>query len=397
MKQLKFRFHLLISMILVYLPVTVSAHGTEEEHQQETLFYNTLIDWFFILSVLLLIIGVIGVWIYSKKKKAHKDQQQVRKFKKASVVFTWISIVALVSTFSLGFIKINQNEAVGEKTSGLELTHIHGLGYTSDGKGFYIPAHDGLRAYIDGQWSVPEGEQHDYMGFSMVDDGFYSSGHPGPGSKLENPFGIVKSTDLGKSLELLDLYKEIDFHGMAVGYYSHAIYVLNPEPNSRMQDTGLYYTLDDTKTWTKSEMKGLEGQAASIAVHQEDDSIIAIGTNQGAFISTDNGNTFENLLPNVPTSALHFTKEGKLLVGGVEDGSVLYQMDVTSKEKQKMDIPEINQDDALSYIAMNPQNRSEMVITTMNRDVYLTTDNGIKWTQIAKQGSTVDTQATESH
>jgi hypothetical protein len=397
------RFHvkqyLILTTILVSVPINVFAHGTEEEHQQESLFYETLIDWGFVLSAVLFIAGLVWLFILSRKLKAtnvknQKGQQQVKQLKKSFTIFTFISIVTAVSTFVLGFITLTNNqEEVSVQHGSTDLTHIHGLGYSNDGKAVYIPAHDGLRVFMDGAWSIPEGEQHDYMGFSMVDDGFYSSGHPGPGSKLENPFGVVKSTDMGKTLDILDLYREIDFHGMAVGYYSHAIYVLNPEPNSRMDDTGLHYTLDDTKTWTKSNMKGLEGQAASIAVHQKDERIVAIGTNQGAFLSTDYGDTFDPILPDVPTSAVSFTTNNQLLVGAIEDGPVLYQIDLDSKEKSAIPMPDIGNQDALTYVAVNPRNESELVFTTFDRDVYLTEDNGTNWIQIADKGKAIEEES----
>ncbi|MGG3987015.1 hypothetical protein [Bacillus smithii] len=80
----------------------------------------------------------------------------------------------------------------------INLEHIHGLGYTSDGKQILIPAHNGLVSYSEGQWKSVNAPKHDYMGFQIVDNGFYSSGHPAPDSGLKNPMGIVKSTDLEK-------------------------------------------------------------------------------------------------------------------------------------------------------------------------------------------------------
>ncbi|MFA7746586.1 hypothetical protein AB8738_14955, partial [Salinicoccus roseus] len=53
--------------------------------------------------------------------------------------------------------------------------HFHGLGYTSDGEELYVPAHDGLKVFKDGAWTIPtEREKHDKMGFSMFKGGFYS-------------------------------------------------------------------------------------------------------------------------------------------------------------------------------------------------------------------------------
>jgi hypothetical protein len=92
------------------------------------------------------------------------------------------------------------------------LTHVHGLGYSTNGSFIMIPAHDGLKVFKEGKWGSLTGDKHDYMGFSVVNKGFYSSGYPAEGSSLKNPFGIVMSEDNGKSLNILDLHGEIDFH-----------------------------------------------------------------------------------------------------------------------------------------------------------------------------------------
>lgn len=103
------------------------------------------------------------------------------------------------------------------------MEHVHGLGFSSDGKQIILPAHNGLVSYSEGKWQNLDAPKHDYMGFHAVDHGFYSSGHPEPGSKLKNPLGIVKSSDFGKTLTILGLEGESDFHAMAVGYKNHAI------------------------------------------------------------------------------------------------------------------------------------------------------------------------------
>ncbi|UYG98092.1 F510_1955 family glycosylhydrolase [Cytobacillus firmus] len=389
------RLFTLTFLILTVLPLSAFAHGTEAEHQEEGLVYNKIAEGGLLISVILLLISVAGIIVISKqiksvKVKSQKGQKKSRQLKRSSTILKWISAATLLSSIIFGFMTTRNPDAEQESTIGFQ--HIHGLGYTNDGKRIYIPAHDGLRVFSNGKWQIPEGEKHDYMGFSMVDDGFYSSGHPGPASNLKNPFGIVKSKDLGKSLEILDLYKEIDFHGMAVGYDSHAIYVLNPQPNSKMDDTGLYYTLDETKTWSKSQMNGLTAQPASIAVHPSDKKVIAIGTKEGTFLSTDFGNTFESILPGVPASAIHFTKENKLLVGGLEEESVLYEINLDTMEKNRISIPKISNEDAITYIAVNPQNSSEIVFTSYEKQIYITKDTGSSWTQIAKDGAAIDSK-----
>lgn len=283
---------------------------------------------------------------------------------------------------------------INSEESGIELMHIHGLGFSGDGSGLYVPSHDGLKVFQNGSWSEAEVEENDYMGFSMVDDGFYSSGHPGPESSLENPFGIVKSTDMGETLEKLDLYKEVDFHGMAVGYNSHAIYVINPQPNSRMDQTGLFYSTDDTKTWSRSEMTGLQGSIFSIAAHPTDEGTVALGTEEGAFLSTDHGQSFDEL-SNSPTTAVAFTPAGELVAGNVSDEVALTIFEGETKEPKNFSIPSIEQENAISYIAVNPEDENHISFSTSNKDIYETRNAGESWNQIAEQGTGLDLESIE--
>lgn len=96
--------------------------------------------------------------------------------------------------------------------AGVELPHIHGLGFSPDGRQLIVPAHDGLRIYREGKWLIPPTPAHDYMGFAATNDGFYSSGHPHPSAGLVNPLGLIKSTDGGQTLTQLDFAGESDFH-----------------------------------------------------------------------------------------------------------------------------------------------------------------------------------------
>src|SRR5262245_35042031 len=121
---------------------------------------------------------------------------------------------------------------------GTEMPHIHGMGFSTDGRQLIVAAHDGVRVFADGAWIGSDIPAHDYMGYSPTNTGFYSSGHPHTAG-LINPFGLIKSTDGGKTLTKLGFEGESDFHVMGVGYASHTIYVLNPAPNSRLQP-GLY-------------------------------------------------------------------------------------------------------------------------------------------------------------
>ncbi len=127
----------------------------------------------------------------------------------------------------------------------------------------------------------------------QVEYGFYSSGHPAPGSTMKNPLGIVKSSDLGMTLTKLGFEGESDYHWMAVGYKTHAIYVINERQNSKLNSAGLFYSTDEAKTWTKSAAAGLNEEPTALAVHPTDEKTIAIGTKSGLLLSNDYGNHFE--------------------------------------------------------------------------------------------------------
>ncbi len=59
------------------------------------------------------------------------------------------------------------SETTKEKKQLKEVTmeHVHGMSYSPDGNKIYFAVHDGLRVYEKGQWILPAGEKHDYMGF----------------------------------------------------------------------------------------------------------------------------------------------------------------------------------------------------------------------------------------
>ncbi|WP_158736703.1 F510_1955 family glycosylhydrolase [Alteribacillus sp. YIM 98480] len=273
-----------------------------------------------------------------------------------------------------------------ENAAEVEFPHMHGLGFTEDGEKAFTPVHDGLRVFEEGIWSRVEGPRHDYMGFTMTADGFYSSGHPSVQTNNENPLGIIKSTDEGKSTEVLGLEGEVDFHLMSAGYNSGAIYVINPHPNSSMEDTGLYVTTNEAKDWDKGDMGGVSGNIIALAAHPEEKSTVAVSTEEGVFLSQDAGDTFEQVLDVSPVPALIFTHDGKMLAAeGIGEKTTLQVID-SSGETEQMPEPDIKEEDAIQYIAQNPESSKTIMVTTMERDIFYTEDNGESWEKTVKEG-----------
>ncbi|TCP28940.1 Beta-barrel assembly machine subunit BamC [Scopulibacillus darangshiensis] len=269
--------------------------------------------------------------------------------------------------------------------STIEFEHLHGMAFTPNGD-LYLPVHDGVAVYEKNGWKHLAGDKNDYMGFSMVDDGFYSSGHPGEGSKLANPLGLVKVTNSGKKISTLGLAGETDFHLMAASYYSHGIYVVNPEKNSKMNAPGLYYTLDDGKSWTKAQAKGLQGKVTAVAVDPKKKNVVAIGTGLGVFYSTDSGKTFKNIFPDENVTALSFGFGGELLAGTFAEKSKMLRIDPNNPGSNlTIELSSVEQD-PISYIAQNPKDSKQLVVSTMKNDIFSTNNFGQNWTILAKGG-----------
>ncbi|AQQ52647.1 F510_1955 family glycosylhydrolase [Planococcus lenghuensis] len=273
--------------------------------------------------------------------------------------------------------------------SGIAMQHVHGLGVSGDGTEVYVPAHAGLKIYKSGRWTETSGALHDYMGFSMVDDGFYSSGHPGEESDLADPFGIVRSVDMGESLVLLDLYEEVDFHLMSAGYYSHVIYAVNPKPNSRMEEAGIYYSTNDAQTWKKSGGEGLKGQLVTIDVHPDDEAIVAIGTDRGVFVSVNHGQDFK-AVTDAPVSAIAFSPQGNLLAASESDSPGLQVIDLKTKKGSVLPLPDLAEGNDINHLAVNPENDGNVVFSTIESDIYISEDSGTSWTKIAHKGNALD-------
>jgi hypothetical protein len=269
-----------------------------------------------------------------------------------------------------------------KSTPSIEIPHIHGLGFSSDGRQLIVPAHDGLRVFADGVWSVPEVPAHDYMGYTPVDNGFYSSGHPHPSSGMVNPLGLVKSTDGGETLVQLGFEGESDFHLMAVGYENHAIYVLNPAPNSTLP-AGLHYSLDDGKTWQTGAMQGLTARPFSLAAHPTEANTVAIATEGGLFLSTEYGNSFNQIGDVATVTAVAFDPNGTRLLFAFNR---LLSYDPASEGITEVASPAVAADDAIGYIAVNPIEPEQIALATYNRDIYFSSDSGRTWQQIATDG-----------
>jgi photosystem II stability/assembly factor-like uncharacterized protein len=266
------------------------------------------------------------------------------------------------------------------------LTHVHGLSYSADGTRILVPSHHGIAVYQNGRWTKAEGPAHDYMGYSATADALYSSGHPAPGSGLTNPFGLIKSSDGGKSWKKLGLEGESDFHVLATGYGTNTVYVINHSKNSRMDRPGIFHTGSDGLKWTRAAAKGLNAEPKNLAAHPRDPATVAAGTADGLYLSRDAAESFERLFAG-PVMAAFFELDGQTLwFSSYADKASLMRLALkTGARPESVPIPSLT-DDAVAYIAQNPKRRDEFAIATFKRDVFVSKDAGRTWEAIALKG-----------
>ncbi|MBD8067793.1 F510_1955 family glycosylhydrolase [Bacillus sp. PS06] len=287
------------------------------------------------------------------------------------------------------------NQDLSQSTSNIEedpyfesfegsIDHVHGLGYAGNQNAIFFAAHDGLKIFTNGKWYKTKAENNDYMGFNAVEKGFFSSGHPGKDSSLPNPFGVMRSTDNGQTLETLGLLGETDFHLMGVGYETNSIYAIPPNNNSEMEAGGLYVSEDDAKSWRKVKAENLGENLFHLAVHPTKAEIVAAAGEDGIYLSEDRGETFELLTNGFQGTTVYFSDDD-LWYGGFNGKAILMKKSILDGSEKEIPLPKLEQD-AVMYMAQNPNNENELVFVSFNGDIYKSTDDAKTWTTIVKNG-----------
>ncbi|MGH8352145.1 MAG: F510_1955 family glycosylhydrolase [Pseudomonas sp.] len=269
------------------------------------------------------------------------------------------------------------------------LKHVHGLAFSPDGQALSIPSHHGLAVYSAGRWSKAPGPEHDYMGFSVTRQAIYSSGHPAPGSGLTNPFGLIKSSDGGKTWQQLGLQGESDFHLLASGFDSGALYVYNAHPNSRMSSPGLYSSLNDGVNWQRAAAQGMSEAPTALAVHPTDSKVVAVATKGGLYLSRDAGEHFRAITRGQVLSAAFSVDGNSLWFGSYDSAAQLSTLDLKTRQVSPLGVPPLNQD-AVAYLTQNPARPQEWAMATFQRDLYLSQDAGKTWSAIARAGQPLE-------
>ncbi|WP_404407032.1 F510_1955 family glycosylhydrolase [Jeotgalibacillus malaysiensis] len=253
-----------------------------------------------------------------------------------------------------------------EVTADTGHAHVHGMDYV-DGE-LMIATHYGLLKKGDETWLHSTTNNHDYMGFTAFEEGFYASGHPEPSSDLENPLGLVKSTDQGETLEQLVFSGETDYHYMSAGKNTGRLYTALMHGNSELE-AGFYYTDDEGDNWTSMLLSGLEAESVfGLSAHPDHQDQIAILTNRGLYESTDAGETVTLKENSEGTSAAHYTE------------SQFYTVKNQVFISQDEELGQIPLEEPVLYLAVNPSDSEQIYAVTGEGEAAVTVDGGTSWT-----------------
>lgn len=271
-----------------------------------------------------------------------------------------------------------------------ELRHAHGIGYSADGNRILVPNHYGIAVYSEGRWSKVEGPAHDFMGFVVTRDFIFSSGHLAGSRGTANPLGLMRSADGGRSWTTLGFSGRVEFHLVAAGYLSNAVYLYAVEPNDVMPRPGIYRMMGDRLAgWRRAAARDLPGELAMLTAHPTDPATVAAATDSGLYISQTAGEEFRPLVAGLRATAARFTLEGDAVLVGVLEGREpgLFRVAVKDGVRQPLVLPPFGRD-AVANIAQNPVRRAEIALISFERAVFVSPDGGQTWKRIARPRGT---------
>lgn len=264
----------------------------------------------------------------------------------------------------------------------LKVNHVHGAGFVGDD--LYLATHLGLIRYHDGDWEPAKSPPHDFMGFSLVEDGAFISGHPSIMHRegLENPLGVMFTDDLGMTMHPRAYVGEIDFHWLTAGYATTSVYALTTDAPPAGAPVFIA-SGDRGSTWTLNRLRGATGSLIDIAAHPILPERLYLLTNDGIFVSDDFGSTMRPFRVVEDANTITVSRDGGTILAA--GGSIIgFEGDGTGS--RILDIPELEYPDTILHVAVGAEGSGRLAYVTKFRHVYISRDNGDRWEKILTDG-----------
>ncbi|WP_214759704.1 F510_1955 family glycosylhydrolase [Exiguobacterium sp. s146] len=264
--------------------------------------------------------------------------------------------------------------------TGTAVSHIHGAGFWPDGRPV-IATHTGLMEFREDGWYELSSNRHDYMGFELVADGFYASGHPAQDSPYENPLGVVRGTDKGETLEIRSLEGEADFHYMSAGFESESLYVYLETATSELEP-GFYRSLDGGKTFEPMNMNGIDGAGiAGIMADASEPKRVFVYGPDGILVSNDGGDTFELFIDGTSVVTMASTNGSVAYIGQADTSFELIVRELGKETETSLPLPELAAGDLPIELVIE---EDRLLLATSGNSVYMYEDE--EWTQLLQDG-----------
>lgn len=240
-----------------------------------------------------------------KHQDIHSKRQLSRGKSKRNLVIVGI-ISAVIVAGGVGAYSAMSNNGGGDSSSQSNLVgtwhDVHGVGgfLSGDDSSLYLATHNGLfkKGMDTGNgWNLVGSDTSDLMGFTVSlsrDNTMYSSGHP---ASMGGNLGFRKSTDGGLTWQTVSPVTSptpVDFHAMDASPADGNLIYGSPGGGD-----SIYVTHDEGKTWDRLSPPA---QVISLAAHATDANTVYAGTDEGLFVSNNQGQSWQNLGDNLVSS-----------------------------------------------------------------------------------------------
>lgn len=200
----------------------------------------------------------------------------------------WIAAVGVAAIVVVVVVVVSGTGSDDARPEAESVAHVHGLGIDASDGALHVATHNGLyRMPDDGPVERVSADRHDFMGFTVAGpDRFLASGHPAPGTaafeELDRPlFGLIESTDGGRTWDPVSLSGQVDFHALEAAHGN--VYGFDATTSRVLVST------DGGSTWDERS----DIPIADLAVDPADEDRIVVSTADGLAESTDGGRSWQ--------------------------------------------------------------------------------------------------------